>query len=101
MILSFVLQNTEITTALQTHPDKLLSEFNFADNHVSLDRGKPEVLEHFQTMESFAMKVGWNINYDKTKIIMKNVDNPRIQEIVGNLVMKVAKNITLEVVNYF
>lgn len=95
MILNFVLQNTEITTGLQTYSDKLLPEFDFADNNVSLDRGKPEALEHFQTKESFGMKVGLNINYGKTKTIMKNVDNPRIQEIVGNLVMKVAKNITL------
>ena len=58
-------------------------------------------MEYFQTIESSAKKVGLNINYDKTKIMIQNVDNPRTAAIERKLVMKLAENIALEVVNDF
>ena len=60
-----------------------------------------EAIEHFQTIKSSAKKVGLNINFDKTKIMIRNVDSPRTEVIEGKLVMKVTENITLEVFNDF
>ena len=37
IILDFLLQNTEITTGLQTHPDEFLSDLDFADDTLLLD----------------------------------------------------------------
>ena len=64
-----------------------------------MDQDETEAIEHFQTIELSAKKVGLNINYDKTKIMIRNIDNSRIEVIEEKLVMKVAENATLEVVN--
>ena len=66
-----------------------------------MDQDETEAIEHFQIIESSAKKIRLNINYDKTKIMIKNVDNPRTEVIEGKLVMKVTENTTLEVVNDF
>ena len=60
-----------------------------------------QAIEHFQTIEFSAKKVGLNINYDKTKIMIRIVDNPRTEVIEGKLVMKVAEITTLKVANDF
>lgn len=55
-----------------------------------------QATEHFQTIESSAKEVGLNINYDKTKIMLRNVADPRAEVTEG-----VAEYIALEVVNDF
>ena len=90
-------QETEITTSLQTHPAKLLPDLDFADGIVLLDQDETVAIKHFQTIDSFEKKVGLNINYDKTKIMIRNVDNPRTEVIEGKLVMKVVENTALGV----
>ena len=90
-VLKFELQKAEITTGLQTHPVKLLPDLDFADDIVLLGQDEAEAIEPFQTIESYAKRVGLNINYDKTKIMIRNVDNPRIEVIEGKLVMKVVE----------
>ena len=101
IVLDFVLQKTKITTGLQTHPAELLPDLDFTDDIVLLDRDETEAIEHFQTIESSAKKVGLNINYNKTKIMIINVDNPRTEVIERKLVMKIAENTILELVNDF
>ena len=46
IVLHYVLQNTEATTDLQTHPDELLPDLDFANDIVLMDQGKMEALEH-------------------------------------------------------
>ena len=58
VVLDYVLQNTEATTGLQTHPNELLPDLDFADDIVLLDQGEMEALEHFRTIEFSAKKVG-------------------------------------------
>ena len=101
IVLDYVLQNTEAATGLQTHPNEMLPDLHFADDIVSLDQGEIEALEHFRTIESSAKKVGLSINYDKTKIMIRNVENPRTEVIEGKTVIKIAENKYLEVVDDF
>ena len=56
IVLDYVLQNTEATTGLQTHPNEMLPDLDFADDIVLLDQGEIEALEHFRTIESSAKK---------------------------------------------
>ena len=46
-----------------------------------------EDLEHFRTI---AKKVGLSINYDKTKIMIRNIGNPRIEVIEEQIVINIA-----------
>ena len=101
IVLDYVLQNTEATTGLQTHPGKLLPDIDFADDISLLDQGKMQVLDNFQTIESSAKKVGLNINHEKTKIMIRNIENPRTEVIEGKTVIKIADNTYLEVVDDF
>ena len=101
IVLDYVLQNTEATTGLQTHPNEMLSDLDFADDIVLLDQGEIEALEHFRTIESSAKKVGLSMNYDKTKIMIRNVENPRTEVIEGKTVIKIAESKYLEVVDDF
>ena len=101
IVLDYVLRNTEATTGLQTHPDELLPDLDFADDIVLLDQGEMEALVHFRTIESSAKKVGLSINYNKTKIMIKNIENPRIEVIDGKTVIKMDENTYLEVVDDF
>ena len=89
IVLDFVLQKTEIATGLLTHPAKLLPDLDFADHIVLLDQDETQATEYL------------NINYDETKIMIRNIDNPRTELIEGKLIMKVAKNTALEIVNCF
>ena len=91
-VLDYVLQNTEATAGLQTNPNEMLPDLDFADDIVLLDQGEIEALEHFQIIESSAKKVGLSINYDKTKIMIRNVENPRTEVIEGKTVIKIAEN---------
>ena len=91
IVLDYVLQNTEATAGLQTHPNEI----------VLLDQGEIEALEHFRTTEYSAKKVGLSINYDKAKIMIRNVANPRAEVIEGKTVIKIAENKYLEVVDDF
>ena len=101
IVLDYVLWNTEARTGLQTHPDELLPDLDFADDIVLLDQGEMEALAHFRTIESSAKKVGLSINYDKTKIMIKNIENPRTEVIDGKTAIKMAENTSLEVVDDF
>ena len=101
IVLDCVLQNTEATTGLQTHPNEMLPDLDFADDIVLLNQGEIEALEHFRTIEYSAKKVGLSINYDKTKIMIRNVENPRTEVIEGKTVIKIAENKYLEVVDHF
>ena len=74
---------------MQIHLVKLLPDLDF------------EAIEHFLTIESCGKKVDLSINYDKTKIMIRNVDNPRTEVIKGKLIMKAAENKVLEAVNDF
>ena len=78
-----------------------MPDLDFADDIVLLDQGEIKALEHFRTIESSAKKVGLSINYDKTKIMIKNIENPRIEVIDGQTVIKMDKNTYLEVVDDF
>ena len=51
-VLDYVLQNTEARTCLQTHPNEILPNIDFADDIVILDQGEIEALEHFWTILS-------------------------------------------------
>ena len=101
IVLDYVLQNTEATTGLQTHPNEMLPDLDFADDIILLYQGEIEALEHFRTIESSAKKVGLSINYDKTKIMIRNVENPRTEVIEGKAVIKIVENKYLEVVDDF
>ena len=101
IVLDYVLWNTEARTGLQTHPDELLPDLDFADDIVLLDQGEMEALAHFRTIESSAKKVGLSINYDKTKIMIKNIENPKTEVIDGKTVNKMVENMYLEVVDSF
>ena len=56
-------------------------ELDFADGTVLLDQGETDATEHFQAIKSSPKKVGLNINYDKTKIMTRNADNPKTEVI--------------------
>ena len=101
IVLDCVLRNTEATTGLQTLPDELLPDLDFVDDIVLLDQGEIKALEHFQIIESSAKKVCLSINYGKTKIMIKNIENPRTEVINGKTVIKMAENTYLEVVDDF
>ena len=58
IILDFLLQNPEITTGLQTHPDEFLPDLDLAEEIVLLDWGEAEATDCFQMVESSAEKVG-------------------------------------------
>ena len=92
IVLDYVLRNTEATTGLQTHSDELFPDLNFADDTVLLDQGEVKALEHFQIIESSAKKVGLSINYDKTKIMIKNIENTRTEVLDGKTVIKKTEN---------
>ena len=85
IVLDYVLQNTEATTG--THLDELLPDLDFTNDIVLLDQGEMEDLEHFRTI---AKKVGLSINYDKTKIMIRNIGNPRIEVIEEQIVINIA-----------
>ena len=68
IVLDYVLQNTEATTGLQTHPGQLLPDIDFADDIGLLDQGKMQVLDNFQTIESSAKKVGLSIGNQKRSL---------------------------------
>ena len=101
IVLDYLLQNTEATTGLQTHPSEMLPDLDFADDIVLFDQGEIEALEHFRTIEYSAKKVGLSINYDKTKIMIRNVENPRTEVIEGKTVINIAENNYLEVIDDF
>ena len=101
IVLDYVLRNTEATTGLQTHPDELLPNLDFADDIVLLDQGEMEALKHLRTIESSAKKVGLSINYGKTKIMIKNIENLRTEVIEGKTVIQMAENTYFEVVDDF
>ena len=67
IVLNYVLRNTEATTGLQTHPDELLPDLDFADDIVLLDQGEIKALEHFRTIESSAKKVGLRLTTARPK----------------------------------
>ena len=46
IVLHYVLQNTEATTDLQTHPDELLPDLDFENDIVLMNQSKMEALEH-------------------------------------------------------
>ena len=77
IVLNFVVQKTEIQAGLRAHPTKLLLDLDFADDIILLNQHETEAIEHFQTIESSAKKVGLNIDYNKTKIMIRNVENLR------------------------
>ena len=85
MQLSLILSNTSISyNRLQTHPDELLHDLDFADDIVLWDQDEMEALEYFWAIESSAKKIGLSINYkDKTKRIIKNIKNLIIEVIDG------------------
>ena len=85
IVLDYILQNTEATTG--THLDELLPDLDFTNDIVLLDQGEMEDLEHFRTI---AKKVGLSINYDKTKIMIRNIGNPRIEVIEEQIVINIA-----------
>lgn len=101
VVFDYVLQNTEATIGLQTHPHKLLPDLDFEDDIVSLDQSNMEDLEHFWTIESSVKKVGLSIKYIKTKIMIRNIENPRTELIEGKTIIKVGGNTYLEVVDNF
>ena len=96
IVLDYVLQNTEATTG--THLDELLPDLDFTNDIVLLDQGEMEDLEHFRTI---AKKVGLSINYDNTKIMIRNIGNPRIEVIEEQTVINIAETTYLEVVDDF
>ena len=51
-----------------------------------------EALEHFWTIES-AKKVGLSINYDKTKLMIGNIENPRTEVIMDKQSIRLRKHI--------
>ena len=79
----------------------MLPDLDLAVDIVLLDQGEIEALEHFQTIEYSAKKVGLSINYDKTKIMIRSVENPRTEVIEGKTVIKIVENKYLEVVDDF
>ena len=91
-VLDYVLRNTEATTGLQTHSGEPLPDLNFPDNIVLLDQGEVKASEHFQTTEPSAKKVCLSINYDKTKIMIKNMENTRTEVIDGKTIIKKTEN---------
>ena len=78
-----------------------MPDLDFADDIVLLDQGEMEASEHFRTIESSAKKVGLSINQDKTKMMIKDIENPRTEVINGKTVIKMAENTYLEVVDNF
>ena len=88
MVLEYVLQNTEATIDLQTHPDELLPDLDFADDIVLLNHKEMEALEHFRIIESSAKNVGLSIDYDQTKIMIRNIENTRIEVIEGQTIWR-------------
>ena len=42
-------------------------------------------IEHFQAIKSSPKKVGLKINYDKTEIMIRNVDNPKNRSDCGKV----------------
>ena len=101
IVLDYVLQSTEATIGSQTDPNEMLLNRHFADDIVLLGQSEIEVLEHFRTIKSSTKKVGLSINYDKTKIMIRNVKNPRTEVIEEKTVIKIAENKYLEVVDDF
>ena len=99
-VLDYVLQNTEGTTGLQIHPNELLPDLVFAHDIVLLDQGEVEALEHLRAIESSTKNVCLSINYDKTKIMIRNIENPRTEVIKGQTVIKIAKNTYFELVDH-
>ena len=78
-----------------------MPDLDFADGIVLLDQGEMEALEHFRAIQSSAKKVGLSINYDNTKIMIINIENPRTEVIKRKTVIKIAENTYLEVVDDF
>ena len=101
IVLDYVLQNTEATTGLETHPNERLPDLDFADDIVLLDQSEIEAIQHFQTIEVAAKKVGLSINYEKTKVMIRNITNTRTEVKEGKTVIKVAENKYLDIVDDF
>ena len=78
-----------------------MPDLDFANDIVLLDQDKMEVLEHFQAIGSLAKKVGLSIKYDKTKIMIRKIENTRTEVIEGQTVTTLAENTYLEVVDDF
>ena len=47
-----------------------------------------EALEHFRIIESSAKNVGLSIDYDQTKIMIRNIENTRIEVIEGQTIWR-------------
>ena len=78
-----------------------MPHLDFANDIFLLDQDKMEALEHFKAIESSAKKVGLSINYDKTKIMIRNIENPRTEVIEDHTVTTIAEKTYLEVVGDF
>ena len=73
-----------------------MPNLDFANDIALLDQDKMEALEHFQAIESSAKKVGLSINYGKTKIMIRNIENPRTEVIEDHTVTTIAEKTYLE-----
>ena len=102
IVLDFVMRHTPATLGLQKiYGNTLLPDLDFADDIVLLDKNEIEAIEHFEMIESFAEEVGLKVNYDKTKIMTRNIENSRAEESNNILVMKLSEDKKLEVVDDF
>ena len=52
-------------------------------------------------IESFAEEVGLKVNYEKTKMMIRNIENSRAEESNNKLVMKLSEDKKLEIVDDF
>ena len=86
MVLEYVLQNRGAITDLHTHPDELLPDLDFADDIVLLNHKEMEALERFRIIESSGKNVGLSIDYDQTKIMIRNIENTRTEVIEGQTI---------------
>ena len=76
IVLDYILRQTESGNySVQTHPDKILTDLDFADDIVLLDENSESAVRHVTCLKETASSVGLNINFQKTKVFFINSDS--------------------------
>ena len=89
IVLDFEMRRTSATLGLQTFADNtLLPDIDFANGIVLLGKNEIEAIEHFEMIENSAKEIGLKVNYEKTEMMIRNIENPRAEESDDKLIMK-------------
>ena len=72
IVLNYVLRHTNPTHRIQTDPETILPDLDFAGDIVAFDSDETTAEDHVVTIDQAGHKVGLKINREKTKVFLVN-----------------------------